>query len=528
MQKYIALLLLFFFCSTADAQKKNSQGSKRAAKSFLGYEDYNRALIELQKIYKQDKRDVKTNLNIGICYLNVNDDRSKAIPYFEFVMNNSDYKYEVLLYSGMAYAYHYEFDKAIGFFNKYIEKCTPEEKGLAQHFIENAEAAKELIKKPVNVSFTNLGKEINSKAPDYYPFVSSDEGTMYYTTRRSATKGEIESDNGYFTSDIYVSKVEKGEWLKGKNAGALINTDEDEQCVYLTPSGKTMIVYMSHTLDSDELYISTVTGKKQTMPAPIALDGPVNKGSYFELEACITEDEDMLIISSDRNGGFGGCDLYSIKKLPNGKWGEPVNLGPNINTRFDENFPMFDEKTNMLYFASQGHTGMGGYDIFKSKFNPEAKTYAPPVNMGYPINTPEDNMQISLAKNRRDAYVSAYRKEGFGDLDIYKVTFNDIEEAPSVIMGTVSTVDTAKKEIVAEITLLDKKSNEEIDIKEVNPQTGRYIFAVKPGKYVLKVTCSGYVDQMIDVNVYDKANYLFEIEKNIVMQKPPTKPATTR
>ncbi len=528
MQKYFIIALLFIFCTTAEAQKKNSQGSKKAAKNFLGYEDYNRALSELLKIYKQDKRDIKTNLNIGICYLNVNDDRSKAIPYFEFVLNNSDYKYEVLLYTGMAYAYHYEFDKAISYYYKYIEKCTPEEKGLAEHFIENCEAAKELIKKPVNVSFQNLGKEINSKAPDYYPFVSGDEGTLYYTTRRSATKGELESENGYFTSDIYVSKVDKGEWTKGKNAGALINTEEDEQCVYLTPSAKTMIIYMSHAMDSDELYISTVAGKKQTMPAPVVLDGPVNKNSYFELEACITEDESMLIISSDRDGGFGGCDLYSIKKLPNGKWGEPVNLGPKINTGFDENFPMYDEKTNMLYFASQGHTGMGGYDIFKSKFNTDTKTYAPPVNMGYPINTPEDNMQISLAKNKRDAYISAHRKEGFGDLDIYKVIFNDIENTPSVIKGVISTADTSKKEIEAMITIVDKKTNEELDSKDVNPQSGRYIFAVEPGKYILKVSCSGYVDHTEEINVYDKANYIFEIEKNIILQKPPVKPATTK
>lgn len=529
MKKYFILILFFLSYNYGNAQgKKSPKESKRAAKSFLGYEDYNRALIELLKIYRQDRYDPKLNLNIGICYLNVNDDRSKAIPYLEYVLTTADYKNEVLLYTGMAYLYHYEFDKAIGYFNKYRDKATAEEIEMADHFIENCENAKELIKKPVNVSFENLGKDINTKAPDYYPFVSSDEGTLYFTTRRSSTIGSIETANGYFTSDIYVSKSEKGQWTKGKNAGNLVNTDEDEECVFATPGGKTIIIYMDHESDPDELYISTISGKKQSLPAPTLLGGSVNKKAYFDLEACITEDENMLIVASDRPGGLGGCDLYSVKKLPNGEWGDPVNLGSKVNTKYDENFPMFDEKTNMLYFASQGHTGMGGYDIFKTKFNTETKTFGSPINIGYPINTPEDNMQISLAKNKRDAYISAYRKEGFGDLDIYKVTFNDVENSLSVIKGIVSTGDTTHKDIEAIISILDKKTNEEIDSKDVNPKSGKYIFAVEPGKYIIKVSSTGFVDYTQEINVFDKANYIFEIEKNITLQKPPKVPATTK
>jgi len=520
-QKYVIILLLIFACNLGYAQgKKTPNGPKKAARSFLGYEDYNRALVELLKIYKGNRYDAQLNLNLGICYLNVNDDRSKAIPYLEYVLSTQVYKNEVLLYTGLAYQYHYEFDKAITYFNKFREKASPEDIAMVDHYVENCENAKELIKKPVNVSFQNLGKEVNTKAPDYYPFVSADESTLYFTTRRSATVGKVESDNGYYTSDVFVSKVEKGEWTKGKNAGNLINTEEDEECVYLTPSGKTLMIYMDHEADLDELYISTIAGKKQTLPEPTVLGGPVNKKNFFDLEACITEDENMLIIASDRPGGFGGCDLYQIKKLPNGKWGDPFNLGPEINTKYDENFPVLDEKNNILYFSSQGHTGMGGYDIYKSKFSFETRSYGPPINIGYPINTPEDNMQITLAKNKRDAYISAYRKEGFGDLDIYKVTFNDIENSLSVIKGIVSNGDTTHQDIEAIISITDKKTNEEIDSKDVNPQTGKYIFAVEPGKYILKITSPGFKESVQDINVYDKSNYIFEIEKNILLEKP--------
>lgn len=521
MRKFLIIIFLFLFCSYGNAQaKKSPNESKKVAKSFLGYEDYNRALTELLKIYRGSRYDTQLNLNIGICYLNVNDDRSKAIPYLEFVLTKPDYKNEVLLYTGMAYLYHYEFDKAISYFNKFREKGSPEDIEMADHFIENCENAKELIKKPVNVSFENLGKDVNTKAPDYYPFVSSDEGTLYFTTRRSATIGKNETESGYFTSDIYFSKVEKGQWTKAKNAGSLINTDEDEECVFLTPGGKTILIYMGHESDADELYMSTISGKKQILSAPTLLDGPINKKAYFDLEACITEDENTLIIASDRPGGMGGCDLYSIKKLPNEEWGKPLNLGPGVNTKYDENFPVLDEKNKILYFSSQGHTGMGGYDIFKSKYNTETKSYGPPTNIGYPINTPEDNMQISLAKNKRDGYISAYRKEGFGDLDIYKVTFNDLESSLSVIKGIISTGDTTHKDIEAFISIIDKKTNEEIDSKDANPKTGKYIFAVEPGKYIINVSSTGFDDFTQEINVYDKSNYIFEIEKNILLQKP--------
>lgn len=520
---FLALLLVCF--QLGYAQKKNPKETKKAAQTFLGYEDYNRALKELLKLHRASPYDIELNQNIGICYLNVNDDKSKAIPYLEYVISKGDYKEyknDVLLYAGLAYSYHYEFDKAINYYNRYRVKASPEDKLMVDHFIEQAENAKELIKKPVNVSFQNLGKEVNTKAPDYFPFVSGDEGTLYFTTKRNSTIGKNETDDGYYTSDIFVSKVEKGEWTKAKNAGPTVNTEEDEECVYLTPSGKTMVVYMYHELDQDELYLSTIGGKKQTLVEPEVLGGQINKRAYFDLEACISEDGNTMIIASDRNGGLGGCDLYQVKKLPNGKWGTPMNLGPEVNTRFDENFPMLDEKTNTLFFASQGHTGMGGYDIFKSKYNTETRSYGPPTNLGYPINTPEDNMQISLAKNKRDAYVSAYRKEGYGDLDIYKVTFNDIDNQMSVIKGVVSTGETGK-DIEATISILDKKTNEEIDLKDVNPQTGKYIFAVEPGKYILKVNCSGYPEYIQDISVYDKSNYVFEIEKNINLTKTPGK-----
>lgn len=516
MIKYYFIFIVFI-ASTVNSYAQPASTVGLTADDFFDYQDYNRALEEYLKLYRTTKDDIKINLRIGICYLNVNDDRSKAIPFLQFVYNKGDYAKELLLLLGQAYTYNYNFDDAIKFFNDYRSKVSAKNYELVDRYIESCENAKVMIKNPVNVTFENLGKEINSRYPDYYPFVTADEGTFYFTSRREGNARKIKSWQGYFTADVYFSKVQKGEWTKAKNIGTTINTIEDEECVGITPDGKTMILYEDNDTYSGDLFISTLN-KAKTFSKPVIFDEPANSKD-LELEGCMTEDGNKLFIASDRSGGLGDVDIFMFKKLPNGKWGLPINLGAGVNTKYKEAFPVYDDQNQILYFASQGHTNMGGFDIFKSKFNSETQTFSPAENIGYPINTPEDNMQFTLAKNKRDGYISAVRKEGMGDLDIYKVTFNDVENRISVIKGIVSTTDTIKKDLDATISLLNAKTNEEIDSKNVNPQTGKYIFAVEPGKYILQVVSSGFDDVKQPIFVLDKSDYIFELEKNITLQR---------
>ncbi len=513
--------LAIFVCVIVWGHKSSNAQSadKLSAKDYFEYEDYNRALIEYLKLYKEDKNDLSTNIKIGFCYLKVNDDKTKAIPFLEFVYKKGEYNDELLLYLGMAYMYAYKLDEAIKFFNAYRAKIKSKNYELIDRYIENCESAKVLMKKPVNVTFENLGKPINTKYPEYYPFVTQDQGTFYFTSSRETNAKKIQSSEGYYTTDIYFSKVKQGEWTKAKSVGNAINTEEDEQCVYVTPDGQNMIVYIDNEKVHGDIYITSLGPKIKSFPAPIPFKDPVNTNS-LELDGCISEDLNTLIISSNREGGLGETDLYKFKKLPNGEWGQPINLGPNVNSPYKEGFPVYDEKNKILYFASKGHTNMGGFDTFKSKFDEETQTFGQAVNMGYPINTPEDNIGFTLTENKRDGYLAAVRKEGLGDLDIYRIIFNDVENRPSIIKGTISTGDTLKTEIDAFITLLDAQTKEELDSKNANPTSGKFIFAVGPGKYILTVVSPGFVDVKEEITVYDKIDYVFEIEKNIPLQKP--------
>lgn len=514
-KQYLAAILLALTLSVNhNAFCQNDENY--TAKDYFEYKDYNRALVKYLKLYDKDKNDLTVNLQIGLCYLKVNDDKTKAIPYLEYVYNSGNYDNELLLYLGMAYMYNYELDKSITFFNTYLTKNPGN--AFVNHQIENCESAKALIKKPIDVTFENLGKKVNGKYPDYSPFITKNQEKVFFTSSRVSNPRKIKSSEGYYTADVYYSKVKLGAWGKAKSVGPAVNTAEDEQCVYVTPDARKMIIYIDNLNVHGNLFFTERKGRARYFPKPVPFNKPVNTKS-LELEGCITTNGNTLIISSNRTGGFGETDLYKLKKLPNGEWGIPVNLGDKVNSKYKDGFPVFDEKNQTLYFSSKGHTNMGGFDIFKSKYNPQTQTFGEAINMGFPINTPGDNIGFSITENGRDGYMAAVRKEGFGDLDIYKIVFNDVENITSVIKGTVSTNDSLNSEINAFVTLVDERTKEEIESKDVNQKNGTFIFAVNPGKYIINITSPGYNDTFKIITVFDKSSYVFKIETNIVLIK---------
>ena len=540
----ILLFLALFSIIYSHTHAQTLNNDSLMAANYFDNEDYNRALNAYLKLFRKNKEDVTVNYRIGYCYLHLNDDKSRAIPFFEYVFNKGDYKDDLLLYMGKAYMYAYNFEDALTFFNQYrkiiyskkfelIEnyyedamegkidyqkKITIGNFGVVDHCIENSENAIEMVKRPLNVTFENLGKDINSPYADYYPFVTKDHGTLYFTSRRGKDTDSLQKWQAEFSSDIYYSTVKDGQWNRATTIGSVINTAEDEECVYVTPDGKNMIVYEENENATGDLSIVSI---ENMATKPVSFNGPINT-QFHEYEGCIAEDSSIVIFSSDREGGLGETDLYIVRKLGNGKWSVPYNLGAGINTKYKEAFPMFDEKNNVLYFASEGHLNMGGYDIFSSSYDLENQKFGDARNVGYPINTPTDDMQFSMAENGREGYISAVRKDGLGDLDIYKIVFNDIEKPYSVIRGVVSIKDgdTLRKDIIASVSLQSVTTNTELDSKDVNRQTGRYIFAVdNPGKYILKVKSPDLKDVEQEINVYDKSDFVFEIEKDFLLQK---------
>ena len=514
----IVLFLLLLFTAYGYAQTSGPTKDELnllKADELYNLGNYVQALEEYLKLEKKFPKEIEIKHRIGVCYLNIHDDKGKALTYLREVFNTGKYEDELLLEMGMACQYGYSFQNAIISYNMYREKAPAKMHPLIDHYIETCENAKALVMKPINVTFENLGKEVNTKYADYYPFVSKEEGAIYFTSRREDCMGSARTAFGYFSSDIYVSKVKNGQWTKAKNVGPPINSVDDEEITGLTPDGKNMVLYVDRKDLASDLMHSELQ-KNKNFGRPAAFNPPVNTEG-LELEGGFSSDGNTLYFTAVRKGGLGEADIYSTNKLPNGEWGVPQNLGPNINTPYKEGFPVISEDKQHLFFASQGHTSMGGFDIFKSTWNEYKKEWGPAVNIGYPVNTPDDDMMFSLAGNGRDGYLSAWRKEGFGDLDIYKVTFLGVEQRLTAVVGNVRSADSTKTSIEATISIIDPKTNKELDSKDVNKKTGRYIFIVEPGKYNIEIVSEGHKTFKQEIIVFDKSDFTTELEKNFTL-----------
>jgi hypothetical protein len=224
-------------------------------------------------------------------------------------------------------------------------------------------------------------------------------------------------------------------------------------------------------------------------------------------------------VRRDPKTSYGESDIYTARMLPTGQWGLPQNIGPNINTKYREDFPWLSTDGKTLYFSSEGHSSMGGLDLFKSIWDEEKQEWSKPINLGYPLNTADDERQISILPDNRAGYVSALRPEGMGDLDIYRVKFEDNEQKFNVYRGKILRSDsTAKKEVQATITAVNQKTNDEITFVS-NKTTGRYIMALLPGIYKVNIQADGYSDINETLVIFEFGVARPETVKDYVMQK---------
>jgi tetratricopeptide (TPR) repeat protein len=295
--------------------------------------------------------------------------------------------------------------------------------------IAQTDYAKEAMKNPVDVIIENLGSKINTTNPEYSASVSSDGKTLIFTSRRSDTKGgrvDEEFDHQYY-EDVYIStwNEELNEWAESESIEGRLNSEFHDACLNISPDGSYIYVYRNipRATKSGDIYISKQS-KKGNWGTPKAISKGKNiNSSYFESSASITEDEETLFFVSDRPGGKGVADIYMAKKEGR-NWGEPVNLGDSINTDLDEKFVFVHPNGKILFFSSQGHDNLGGYDIFVSHLV-DGK-WRKPKNLGYPINTVGEEKTFSITKDGKTAYIASFYEDTKGGSDIYKIDISKL------------------------------------------------------------------------------------------------------
>ncbi len=367
------------------------------------------------------------NYKVGKCYLHTVQ-KTKAIPRLELSIK-LDPKAAANQRYILARAYHlnYEFDKAIDMYNKYRHTLTPFE--LTQYGddidekIEECEDGKDLVRNPIRVFIDNIGNVVNTKWPEYSPIVNADETILMFTSCRDVTTGgKIDPVYNEYYEDIYISRKDGEVWTTPENPGKPFNKDSHDAIVGLSPDAKWVLIYKGEE-NSGDIYICII--EEGEWQKPKHLPDEINT-KYHESSACFSPDMKGLYFISDREGGFGGKDVYYCLLSEKSKenklvFEDPVNLGSAINTPYDEEGVFMQVDGTTLYFSSKGHKTMGGYDIFKSKL--VNKQWTEPENIGYPVNTPDDDVFFTVNATGKHGYYSTFEQEGFGKRDIYMVTF---------------------------------------------------------------------------------------------------------
>lgn len=471
---------------------------------------------EYGKLLRLDRDDPKYNMRMAECYLYTNINKTKAIVYLERIIENKKADKEVGYLLAWAYMLDYRLDEASKYFKLYLEK-PGSNAAEAQKKLEDCETAKNLMSKPIEVHFENMGKEINSEGPDYNPFVSSDETTLIFTTRRDVGSSYIEFD-GYYSSDVMVSTYDGNRFTKARELSTL-NSKYNEQCTGISHDGQTMFFY-SDRIQTGELFTVPRSGNTFGRKKLIEV---IQEEKALESSVSVSPDGNTLIYASNRSGGKGGLDLYMIRKLPfgNNMWAEPQAIAA-LNTPGNEDFPSFSEDGQTIYFSSNGLPGMGGYDVYSSNWDSETNTYSTPTNLGYPLNTPYDELTISFSGDGKHAYMASARPGGIGDLDIYRITYNTVEVTPAIFSIKLSNGNTDKPEfITADILTVMNSSGDVIGEYAPNQETKAYTVLLPPGDYkiVVEAGTSGYETHTSSLKVSEFMNRLGIIDKIITLKK---------
>jgi len=507
---------------------------------------YRLAIDEYLKANKFNPDNAMLNYKIGRCYL-YNNDKSDAIKYFEKAINldariSLDMEYNDVNYL-LAKAYHldYQFDKATEKYLTHKNSLTPEQLAKEMEKIDKriieCEMAKELVAKPIRVFVDDLGETVNSAYPDYRPLVVPEEMMIMFTSSRENTTGGKRDRDSYYFEDIYVTYYEDGKWTLPDNAYDL-NSSNHDATAGISSDGSILYIYKSS--GGNHLYHSFLENNVYSLAEK--MPNNINDG-LKQSSASLTFDKTTLYFTSIREDGYGGQDIYISKRDSKDRWQNPMNIGATINTPYDEEGVYITPDGKSLYFSSKGHNSMGGFDIFKSEFI-DGK-WSNPVNLGYPINTPDDDVFFTMAASGQRGYYSSKKKDGFGGQDLYIITFlgaakpmvlntENLQfayleksamprpapkiEQNTILSGVILDADNLTP-LQATIDIIDNSKNELMASFESNSTSGAYLISLKPGiNYGISVSKKEYLFHSENFNIPENA-VAKKIQKDILLKR---------
>jgi hypothetical protein len=498
-QILITLALVIVPVSVYSQASMEAKNIFAQAESYYIYEEYELANQLYLLIETPDNMNIK--YKIGTCYLNIPSEKEKSIPYLEEAVKSASYDsktesfketrapLDAYFFLAKAYMINNELEKALNTLQIFSNLAKDAKGGMTnlEYVEQQIQACKNAIqfqRVPVGIGKAGLGGDISAGSINENPAVSYDGNTIVYTERRGISNA------------IMFSKKINGTWQQPTDITAELVAGEDCSSCSLNKDGTLLFIYKTDNYDG-AIYSSNYLNGAWT---PIKkLNKNINT-KFYESHASISSDGKKLYFASNRDGGQGNLDIYVSEKEGSGDWGPAVNLGSDINTPYNEDTPFITENDSILFFSSEGHNSMGGYDLFKSVRN--GSGWRIPSNIGYPVNTADDDKFFQPFNNGKNGYFSF--STGYKKKEIFYLDMSAIEKDLNFkIAGNFRLNDTTLlPERKYSVSIINRVTADTIYKTYPDKNTGLYSINVAPGIFRILYRGEGYFSQSIDTVIF--------------------------
>ena len=415
--KHIVCMFLMVHAIALSGQSRSDLRSMFvSAEGDILFEDYAEALPKYMSLLQMFPDNYNLYYRVGQCYLNTPGEKEKSIEWLENAVKNIDPDYrtgrlsqkgaprDALYHLANAYRIANNFDMALETYELFLKDADTEkyDTAMVRFQMQSCHNARKMILLPADVEEINLGAPVNDRFSEFNPVVSADESTLLFTRELP------------FYDAIFWSRKEDGNWTEPVNMTPQLGVDQDYYTSSLSPDGRTLLMYRIDTYDGN-IYMSRLNG--DTWSQVEKLNGNINT-KFWESHAAMSSDGKKIYFTSNRRESLGGLDIFVSARDSSGNWGPATNLGPEVNTVYNEETPFLTNNDSTLFFSSRGHYNIGGYDIFRSDLDKNGR-WSTPVNIGYPLNTTDDDLFFTPLFSGNRGYFSKFSGDGQGRMDIY-------------------------------------------------------------------------------------------------------------
>ncbi len=427
----VTCALALSLAAVGSAHAQSARKDLKTGNKLFSQENYRASIPYYEKALSKDPNNAKALFQAGVAYLSF--DKEKASDYiYKAQKLKPKVSKDIEYWLGRVDHLNYNFDEAITHFNAYnatLKKSNDSRREEVSQLIQHSKNAKLLFNSPKDIFVNNLGPVINSQYSEHSPVISSDDKTLIFTTRANPAeipgldqknRSKTAADGEYYEGIVEAKRIDASTWEKPRSLSAVLNSKGHDASNQLFDNDSKLLMYRDD--EDGDIFVASKQATGGDWGTPVKLNSNINSKGR-EGDAYITPDGLTLFFATGKYSEDNNLDLYYSTRTAGGDWGSAKSMGGVINTKYDDDAPFLSRDGKTLYFSSKGHNTMGGYDIFVSKFDSIGRKWGRPENMGYPINTPDDDSYYRLAPDGTYAYLSSYRIGGYGEKDIYTINY---------------------------------------------------------------------------------------------------------